>query len=197
MKTLVVTPLKKELKSLVSVLKDVEKNELGFSNSKYDFVSLGLGSLNFKKNLIYQLKNLKPRFVVCAGSCGALRDFDELEVVEVKSVSKREGSLVRSDATLKLERTYFDSLKKAHCASGDESVLSEVIKNKILQQSDSQIVTWETIAFFETMKNTNIPFTELRVVTDLCDERGLEDFNKNLSQGMQKIGRILNSFEPV
>lgn len=191
MKRLIITPLKKELTSLVSVLNGIEKNEYGYLYQDTQLVVGGMGSKKFIKRILKYKEMFSPEEIIVAGSCGSLKDLEVMDIVEVTSVLERDPETQKVEEG-KIESNFrlFPDLKAVCCVSGDGNILDKNSKAK-LEDCEAEVVTWETASFFKVMRELNMPFSEVRVVTDLADEQGLESFKENLHSGMQKIGLLL------
>lgn len=195
---LVLVPLKKELTFFLEGLNGVQKNDLGwtYKNSRdkdWQFVVAGLGKVNFALNTYKYVESLKPYEVFTIGSCGALtKNLKALDVVEVSEVVEHdfESSFLKPPI-LKNERTLSPcSLTQALCASGDRDVLKAEEREALQIKTNADIVTWESAGFFKAMKHFEQSYAELRVVTDLADEGGVEAFQENLKAGMQKLQKV-------
>ncbi len=188
---LVLVSLEQELKHLVSVLSGAKENTNGYSYKDYQFVLGGMGKLNFALNTCKYTQLYKPEKLYALGSCGGLKAFNILEVVVVASVVEHDfESLFFKKPMYTSSSKDFIHLKRVFCASGDKDIVTQKDKNRLLESFDADIVTWESAGFFKAAHMLKIPFVEIRVVTDMANTEIKKGFKKNLSLGMQKIGKL-------
>ena len=188
-------PLKKELTFFLEGLKGVQKNDLGwmYKNSRgkdWQFVIGGLGKVNFALSTYKYVSALNPYEVFVVGSCGAISsDLKPLDTVEVTTVVEHDfKSSFLKPPIIKNERTLSPcSLTQVLCASGDKDVLKFEEREELKDKTQADIVTWESAGFFKAMRHFEQSYAELRVVTDLADEGGVEAFEENLKAGMQRL----------
>ena len=69
--------------------------------------------------------------------------------------------------------------------------MSEKDKIDLIQKTQADVVNWESAGFFKAMSYFDVPYFEYRVVSDLANESGDQDFLKNLEEGMQGLQRDL------
>lgn len=195
---LVLAPLKKEMQFFLEGLKGVEKNELGwtYKNSRgkdWHFVVGGLGKVNFALNTYKCVEKLKPYEVFAIGSCGALSgNLKPLDCVEVSKVIEHDfKSSFLKTPEIKNERTLSPcSITQVVCASGDKDILKKEEREQLYKNTGADIVSWESAGFFKAMSHFEQSYAELRVVTDLADEGGVEAFQENLNLGMQSLQKM-------
>ncbi len=188
---LVLVPLKQELKSLISVLNGVEENSDGYKYKDLQFVVGGLGKLKFSLNTYKYSLKYQPERVYAVGSCGSLKELEPLEVVFVHKVIEHDfrSSFMEPPEYIN-NSSEFTDLKRVSCASGDVDIVTDEAKKGLLSKVNADIVTWESAGFFSAFDYLEVPYAEIRVITDCANESVGEDFKKNLSLGMQKIGML-------
>lgn len=145
--------------------------------------------------------------VVCAGAAGALVDYLAIGdlVVATKTVehdfynkfSQRPiPSFPGADkaiGSLKALTTTFErfSLHFGPIASGDEDIV-DVNRGKTLRTKTKALVAaWEGAGGARACKFSDIPFIEIRGVTDIADHNAPADFTSNLSQAMQNLASLI------
>lgn len=192
---LALVPLKAELKALVAVLPGVSKNEHGYLYKDMQFVVGSLGKVSFAVSTMKYANLFQPEEVFAFGSCGALTEgVKPLDLVAVSKVVEHDfKSTFLNQPELSCESVLFENLRRVTCASGDQDVLSRELKDRIFGETGADVVTWESAGFFKACRALGVPFTEVRVVTDLANEAGAADFKENLVEGMGLLGNFLKS----
>lgn len=76
-------------------------------------------------------------------------------------------------------------------ASGDEDVLSMNRAQELHNKTSAHAVAWEGAGGAKASKLLNLPFLEIRSITDLCNENTPQDFQKNLSLCMHNLAFTL------
>jgi adenosylhomocysteine nucleosidase len=77
-------------------------------------------------------------------------------------------------------------------ASGDEDVVTTERAMELGQQTNGVCVAWEGAGVARACRFNNVPFLELRAVTDLADKSAASDFDLNLAQAMRNAAWLLH-----
>lgn len=183
--------------SKVGPLKVIEFPKLG-----YRFALAGHGKTQFgiqTQFLIHQLPNLDA--VICAGSSGGLAE--EVKVFDVVAASKtiehdyRLKFIKRPDPEFSGDEKLLAKVKnlnvekyKIHIgpiASGDEDIIETERATELRAQTKALAVAWEGAGGARACKFNNVPFLELRGVTDTASNTAPIDFANNLKVAMANV----------
>ena len=147
--------------------------------------------------------------VVCAGGAGGL--VNELDIGDVvvatttvehdynnkfnsRPLPRFEGAPA---AILDLRSTSLSvNSFKVHfgpVASGDEDVIEDGRKSILHQLTDALVVSWEGAGGARACSFSNVPFVEIRGVTDRADQDAPSDFYTNLEVAMTNIATLITS----
>lgn len=209
---LLLTPLKKELQLLLSALES-----LGFSHEKFQdqgfwFYKVsklnmtctigGHGKEQFAKQSQYGIDYLKNiEHLYCVGSAGALHpQVNNLDLVCATKIVEHDNK----DKTDKMPEyhCYLPSNKKGTfnfqvhqglIASGNEDITSPQRAEELSQQTQALAVAWEGAGGARTAKANNIPYTEVRAITDNARTHVKESFNKNLKPAIKNLTTFLTT----
>lgn len=213
---IVITPLGIEMKFLVAALKEknfeVEQESVGpievyqVPKLKLTLVRGGHGKVACAlktQEAIFHLKKVEA--VVCAGAGGRIADGLQVadvvvgeEVVEhdyYERFSQTPQPRFSGDKKL-LEALDRVAKKKPFMhfgviASGDEDIV-ENGRAKILQEKTSAMaVAWEGAGVARAAQMYQLPFAELRGITDGADENAMAHFQENIKLAMWNIAEVL------
>lgn len=193
---LVLTPLNIEAEALRPHLTDSAKRKLCIG---------GHGKVQFALNTQRLILELKPDLVIGAGAAGALDP--ELkpgtviitnEIIEhdyrLRFIKRPNPSFschaawVRKFADLDIENV---TTVVGKIASGDEDVVDRVRAEELRRLTGASAVTWESAGLARACLAQNVPFVDVRVITDLADTQAPKDFMHHLQKGMASIARLL------
>ena len=77
-------------------------------------------------------------------------------------------------------------------ASGDEDIIDPIRAHELYSKTDSLAVAWEGIGGAKACKFNEMPFLEIRAITDNAREHVAEAFKKNLKICMKNIAWLLD-----
>ncbi len=215
MKKLFLAPLKAELSILSQTFQQKWKHEslqikahhiLFFPQPNIYMAVGGLGKVNMALKTQFWLSNLPDiELMACVGCAGSLDS------------SLRVGDLVVASKTVEHDykqvffqkpppefpiakewKMFLDLEKYPHAhhvpiASGDEDVLSAERRREIAQQTGAKAVAWEGAGAARACGLSNIPFCEIRAITDDSSTDLKQDFTKNLNHAMLNLAQWLVS----
>lgn len=163
----------------------------------------GLGKTQFAVHTQHLIDAGNWDLVICAGAAGSLVDHLAVgdviiatETVEhdIRKIggqpSPRFGS---SEKVVELYRTIAEAVRPfavhfAPIASGDEDVASAERRKDIHARTMARAVAWEGAGAARACRFSNVPFIEIRSVTDSADHPGVvADFKKNVNLAMGNI----------
>ena len=148
--------------------------------------------------------------VVCAGGAGGLvNDLDIGDVIVATTTVEHDYNnkfnqrpLPRFDGaqaaiidlrTASLSANSF----KVHfgpVASGDEDVIEAGRRSTLHQLTGALVVSWEGAGSARACSFSNVPFVEIRGVTDRADQDAPSDFYTNLEVAMNNIATLITSW---
>ena len=79
-------------------------------------------------------------------------------------------------------------------ASGDEGVIEDGSKSILHQLTDALVVSWEGAGGARACRFSQVPFVEIRGVTDRADQDAPSDFYTNLEVAMNNIAALITSW---
>lgn len=149
--------------------------------------------------------------VICAGAAGSLVDGLGVgdivvgeETVEhdyrLRFVQRPLPRFPGDDTTLRRLKTHgMPSLSFGTIASGDEDVVDTERANEIAMATGALCVAWEGAGAARACTFNDVPFVEIRCVTDQADKSAPHDFSHNLGLAMSKLAILLDGWlwEPV
>lgn len=218
MPTLVITPLQKELEPLVEGCLRLgfpaENGTVGrlpvvqFPGLGLSVARGGIGKAQFALQTQH-LIDAGPGWsrVICAGAAGALAD--ELAVGDVviaretiehdynNKFSQRPKPRFTGDAgslaALQAVSPALDAFKIHFglVASGDEDVVDGERRNVLRQSMEALAVAWEGAGGARACAFSQVPFVEIRGITDTADHNAATSFGTNLALAMDNIAQLL------
>lgn len=178
------------------------------------FVTLGgLGKTQFAvqtQHLIDQSHDLD--LVICAGAAGALTA--ELAIGDVviatetveHDISNHFGQpllprFASDEATLQTFRALsVDAQYQRHfgpVASGDEDVVDPTRGQAIYQRTKALAVAWEGAGGARACRFSNVPFVEIRGITDNANQTAATDFEQNLQVSLCNVATLITRWALV
>ncbi|MBY0386094.1 5'-methylthioadenosine/S-adenosylhomocysteine nucleosidase [bacterium] len=153
--------------------------------------------------LLSQLTNIKT--VVCAGAAGGISP--EVSVFDVvvaeKTIEhdyrlrfiKRPNPVFYGDETLLTKVKTFDppnfKIYVGAIASGDEDIVDSSRARELQKQTGALTVAWEGAGGARACKFNNIPFLEVRGITDDADGAATVDFSTHVKFAMKNVCDVL------
>jgi adenosylhomocysteine nucleosidase len=218
--TLVMMPLRKELEYVLSAYTGLGHRALESALGRVQVVRLpGLGLTlaaggTGKAQFALQTQHLLDmgsgwRLVICAGAAGALAD----DVVV--------GDVVVATATVEHDyQNKFNSrplprfegappaiaelqLVSAHqsfgvhfgtVASGDEDIVDHARRLTLGRQTEALAVAWEGAGGARACRFSQVPFLEIRGITDTAGSTAPSDFDRNLELAMTNLANLILSW---
>jgi adenosylhomocysteine nucleosidase len=219
MNILVVTPMREELafvqqswqaqglrseSGLIGRLPAVYVPELGITLAQG-----GTGKAQFALQTQHLIDNGRGwELVICAGAAGALADsltigdvvagrttveHDYVNKFNERPLPRYEGSpqaIARVEALSTIERQAF-KVRVGTIASGDEDVVDVVRSRELRQQTGGLAVAWEGAGGARACRFNNMPYLELRGITDTADHAAPADFEANLEAAMGYVAHVI------
>ncbi|MGD9100917.1 MAG: 5'-methylthioadenosine/S-adenosylhomocysteine nucleosidase [Anaerolineae bacterium] len=221
MKILIVTPLQKELNfflqgcamrgfqtqnSVVGRLPVVQIPDLDLTLAQG-----GAGKAQFAVQTQHLLDTCTNRdVVVCAGAAGGLvndlgigdvvvatttvehdynNKFNERPVPRFDGAPGAIAALKRVSAALDSFKVHFGTV-----ASGDEDVVDAARRQTIHQSTGGLAVAWEGAGGARACAFNDVPFVEIRGITDAADHDAPSAFETNLEAAMHNIATLITSW---
>lgn len=213
---MVLCPLKKELDYLISA---IEKKGFKTKQGKVgrllvtDFPELGIkisqaghGKTQFgiqTQFFIQHFGNING--VICAGCAGGLAD--EVELFDVVLAEKtiehdyKERFSSKSQPEFPGDKKLLEKIRSEKfsgfkvrvgpIASGDEDIIDAVRVAEIKAATRALAVAWEGAGGARAAQFNNIPFLEIRGITDKADSQAAINFSANLQQAMAHVAECL------
>ena len=217
-----IIPTDSEFDSFVNAMRELEYrpipakvgrlNCLSYWNGSLLVAQGGLGKVDFAIRTLHVLENAPPLAgVICLGTCGSLSP--DLAIGDVVIATET----IEHDFNRKLTEgpiPKFDSdpalLSRLHStdialpnnasiifgpiASGDEGIDSSARSRELMNRTGGIAVAWEGAGGAKACAFTNVPYIEIRCVSDLADENAMTDFRQNIPAAMMNLARIVAGF---
>ena len=216
---LAVTPLDAEFKFLTQSLMN-----LGYKNKEIQFGKVkanifedldlcigcgGHGKVQFAIQTQFLLKEINANQVFCVGAAGGISDvvstFDVVigeKTIEhdytCRFVSQPLPEFFSNQIILEKIRLIKPADFNLHIgtiASGDEDIVCQSRADEIQKTTNALAVAWEGVGGARSCSFLNVPFIEIRAITDMASSSAPVDFIKNLEIAMQNIGFILKQYQ--
>ncbi|MCO5113926.1 MAG: 5'-methylthioadenosine/S-adenosylhomocysteine nucleosidase [Bdellovibrionaceae bacterium] len=217
-RTLVLCPLKVEMKFLVEALQDevgvFVQEDRGPQGQKIYLLPEknlaimvgGHGKVNFALACARALQFFSGvKQLWCVGSAGALSS--SLNVGDVILAEKTTEHDFKSSALdhknpefqvsesllieLKNKAQNTKQIKFGSIASGDEDIVSEERARELYEQTGALAVAWEGAGGARACQGLSVDFVELRAITDLANAQTLNDFAIHLKPAMKNLAQAL------
>lgn len=169
----------------------------------------GHGKAQFAVQTQYLISTLSNvDLVVCAGAAGALGDdvsFGDVIVATrtiehdytLRFVDKPLPVHAGDEQTIDQLRAFVDRISlpfDVHfggIASGDEDIIDRERARTLHAKTDALCVAWEGSGGARAASFNQLPFLEVRVVTDEADGSAPEDYQENLAHAVPNISSVL------
>lgn len=219
---LVLTPLHKEFSLLVEALKmQGQKGQERLIGRVPTMIYLegglvlgqgGHGKTQFAihtQHLLHHLPEVK--LVICAGAAGGLTETLAIGDIVVatatiehdyhlKFVRRPLPRFTGHEASLSLFQRLSLSLNQNFhlhlglIASGDEDIVDPERARELQQKTGALAVAWEGAGGARVCQFYNLPFLEIRAITDIANKEASANFEQNLSLAMTNLATILMRF---
>lgn len=179
------------LEECLVVIACKEESEGLFEALVPNIIFTGVGKVNAAYNLtkkLYEMKANKilPKYVINLGSCGS-KKFKKGELVysnrfiqrdmDATAFGYKKGETPSDIFPLILEhKNLIEDLPSVICGSGDSFVTTKEVDEVI------DVVEMEAYALARVCKIENIDFIAIKYITDGLDEKGDEDWNKEVKK---------------
>ncbi len=212
---LVVTPLQSELDHLAEALGDSSSRAIGkiearsFRGGEVLLAIGGHGKAQFAVRTQYMLDELPDvRLVICAGVAGGLSANVGVRDVVVGTVTtehdfrnhdnRQQPSFSGDPESITNLKRAYDSAETAFTlhfgtiASGDEDIVDAARARMLADATGAIAVAWEGAGGARACEFTEVPYLELRGVSDLADSDFVGAFARNLPVAMTNVGWAIN-----
>ncbi len=216
--TLLLTPLSIERKYLMNSL---QKRGVGFEsfqvscgdkkisahqNKKQGLVLAegGHGKTQFGIQTQFWLQNLKRiDRIITLGAAGALcQELKPLDLLIVEEIIEHDyhsfftpkaksPRFKTSPMVLTEEKNFPFEIKRGALASGDEDIVSVKRAEDLFEKTRALAVAWESAGGIRSAQFNNIPYFEIRGITDNARENVAEDFKQNLEIVMDHLAEFV------
>lgn len=156
--------------------------------------------------LIPKLSNVE--LVICAGAAGALVDHLSFgDVVVATRTIEHDYKLRFVDRSLPVHAGHEETITQlqgladrttfpfdilfGRVASGDEDIIDRERAHALHDQTDALCVAWEGSGGARAAAFNQVPFLEVRVVTDAADGTAPADYEENLAHTVPNISSLL------
>ena len=220
MRILALTPIKDEFDSLTGTLNRFGFVSYGRSTGRLPFVSYlggnlvvaqgGLGKAQFGIQAQHAIDTLRDRdMVICAGSAGGLSD--DLKIGDVvvatetvehdfkwgiqsgKPLPRFPGdrkSIEMLESELPMMEESFD-VHFGIVASGDEGIVDSHRAHELQTDTGAIAVAWEGAGGARAADFSDLPFLEVRGISDGAREDAMSEFEENLPQAVENVAVIV------
>ena len=220
MRILALTPIKDEFDSLTGAINSLGFVRYERTTGRLPFVSYlggdlviapgGLGKAQFGIQTQHAIDTLRDRdMVICAGSAGGLGE--DLKIGDVvvatetvehdfkwgilsgKPLPRFPGDQ-KSIAVLESELPEMESSFDVHfgiVASGDESIVDSRRAQELRRVTDAIAVAWEGAGGARAAAFSNLPFLEVRGISDGAGEDAPSEFEANLPDAVHNVAVIV------
>jgi adenosylhomocysteine nucleosidase len=221
MKNLIVIPTKFEIECFLDGCNDLGLNQKKSVLGRYDVIEFpeintgvtrgGLGKVQFgvqTQYLIHQADN--PDAVLCVGAAGALSEELSLgdiviatETVEHDIKNKLGRPLIPRFQSNEIIVTEFKKMAEKKrsfrlhfgaVASGDEDIMDDTRKEELRSMTDALAVAWEGAGGARACRVSDVPFVEVRGITDFANPGAGDDFFKNLEKVMKNLAEVVTEW---
>jgi len=219
---LIITPLHKEFQAVGNTLLKNGVDVKVSSKGKIDTLEIpdlnatlmagGHGKVQFAIQTQYAI-NYTPncQLIICAGAAGSLNkklNMGDVVVGEAtiehdyklkfapnpKAPPIFDGDFERIKKIKDMPNSYSFSIYFGKIASGDEDIISNKRAKEIVEKTNALCVAWEGAGGAKAAKFNDIPFIEIRGITDSADKLAIADFKKNLNIAMENITNLLINY---
>lgn len=218
MKILVVFPIREELSAFLQACTEQDLETIETKIGKLPIVCIpkldltlaegGLGKVQFAIHTQYLIDLCKDwDWVICAGTAGALvNDLSIGDVIVASETVEHDihnkfgdpliprftsAAAIVGDLKVVQLPTNVLNIHFGPIASGDEDVVSAERRNEIHKQTGALAVAWEGAGGARACKFNDIPFVEIRGITDGTDFNAAESFRSNLEMAMRSVALLI------
>ena len=167
----------------------------------------GLGKAQFGVQTQYLLDRIDGvDAVLCVGASGSLSSDCAIGDVivgtktvehDVRHHNRRKMPEFQSDVAITnsfrslppKERTF--AVRFGPVASGDEDIMNSDRKAELRNQTDAIAVAWEGAGCARACYFNNVPFGEIRAITDFANHRAHEDFHEHLEMAVGNLAKLI------
>ncbi len=216
--TLLLTPLSLERKYLMAALEKRGVNFESFQvscgdkkisahqNKEHALVLAqgGHGKTQFGIQTQFWLQNLKTvDRIITIGAAGALsKELKPLDLLIVEEIiehdyhsfftpESKSPRFKTSPIVIKDEKKFPYDIHRGALASGDEDIVSVKRAESLFEKTGALAVAWESAGGARCAQFNNIPYYEIRGITDNARENVAEDFKKNLAVVMDSLAEFI------
>ena len=220
MRILALTPIKDEFDALIGTLHRFGFVSYGRSTGRLPFVSYlggnlviaqgGLGKAQFGIQAQHAIDTMRDRdMVICAGSAGGLSNDlkigDVVVATETVEHDFKWGILSgrplprfpgdqKSIAMLQSELPMMEESFDVHfgvVASGDEGIVDPKRASELQRDTGAIAVAWEGAGGARAADFSDLPFLEVRGISDGAGDDATSEFHENLPQAVQNVAVIV------
>jgi adenosylhomocysteine nucleosidase len=209
---LLLTPLKAEHEALCAALggsprrRDCDGIEALVHGEGLTTAVGGHGKVQFALTTSFLSERVSPRLVVCAGACGSLAgEVGVLDVVVATETLEHDFNLrfvkrplpafagdAAALARLNSAGPFADfGVHFGRVASGDEDVMESLRGDAIRAATGALAVAWEGAGGARAARFQELPFLELRGVTDRAGAAAVAEFTRHLPLAMANVAAVL------
>lgn len=218
MKILLVIPIREEIDAFLRAITEYGVETVESKIGKVSIVCIpklsltlaegGLGKVQFAVQTQYLIDAYTDwDLVICAGTAGALVDnlsigdvvvasetvehdihnkFGDPLIPRFTSAAKIVDDLKGVQLPTKVMKIHFGPI-----ASGDEDVVAAERRNELHQRTGALAVAWEGVGGARACKFNDIPYVEIRGITDGTDFNAAESFRSNLETAMRSVALLI------
>lgn len=219
MKTLIVTPMQEELDGFLQECQaqalpteEIMLGRIAGVHLPTLHVAVAPGGLG-KTQFAVQTQHLiecAPDWdlVICAGAAGGIDETVNIGDVVIGTETVEHDIRNKFGTTPLIprfqgDRAIVDALSRValknptfqiHCgaiASGDEDVVDSTRRQEIREKTGALATAWEGVGGARASQFSSIPFVEIRGITDMTNETGPQDFEKNLHETMGNVAQVV------
>lgn len=148
-------------------------------------------------------------FVICAGAAGALVDrltigdvvvateTVEHDIKKAKSPPLprfKNAAIPRADFSSRSSRANSFQVHFGPITSGDEDVMDDARKKDLHTLTGALAVAWEGAGGARACQFSNMPFVEIRGITDGANHAAASDFKANLERVMSNVATVITDW---
>lgn len=216
--TLLLTPLKLERKYLMKALEkrgiltesfQISTGSKEFTAHRGKEVSFvlaegGHGKTQFGIQTQFWIQNIESvKQIIVLGAAGALcPEIKPLDLIVVEKIIEHDyqqfftpkaekPEFQTSPLLLKNEDQFSFKIHRGILASGDEDIVSDQRAQALYEMTGAHAVAWESAGGIRSAQFSDIPYYEIRGITDNARDNVAEDLKKNLEIVMDQLGEFI------
>ena len=190
---LIISALKDELEPIRNGI-----NILHYNNLNIDYFISGIGKEKSEIRISERLNKSKVEFILNIGTAGSLTD--DLRIGEVISPSKFcayiNDDLIEIDVNTILSNTLKNG-KNCKIFTSLKPVINKTEKDKIKQNTESNIVDMEAFWIARICKNNQINYSSIKVISDYAESITVSEFKLQLKKNAELLVGPVKSFLEV